>query len=511
MTYSSCSATKFTDESEYHVPKTVDPDTCRMAAEHGVFKWEGIEHKIALNRITMASYFTHGSIEYSTTNIACQGEPMRRKNGQVTANMLREIHLQISVQKVPVMVVGKEVTTMEGHALGALKNEHGQDKTATVVWNHDPDMCELGIVGRITLSSNDGTTLFNHAHLVQLTIGTMKHVPNCEISVVRTDLDGIYLIKAVLGLKLSHFNEHSVDLNSQYQTQLNYLSSHVATTVSNRYREENGIDCIDILDAELHKTNKLRDNSFIRSLGDISVKFHCSPVVVRAIDNSEECFKHVPVVDGSGKMWFLDSESKILLEKSSQTRCNIATVPVVQSLSGNFYVFDPVPRQVIISHLNTTTSPSDQHTSERGIYASDVIQNWLDHAYLQSYAEHLAVIYTVPDGDGDTLDANTQMIRQTYDLVKKVDLDSWLTGWSWDRIGGRCSIVIVCLLIVYILICVATWLSRLMIIYGEGIHSFKASALKAIFSQIHLLADAANQRRANTDTPSAPDGELEPP
>ena len=495
----SSSATKFTDESEYHVPKTVDPETCRLAAETGIFKWDGMEHKIAQNRITIVNYFTHGSIQYSTTNIACQGEPMRRKNGQVTDNMLREVHLQILVQKVSVMVIDKEVTAMDGHSLGPLKNGKGQDKTATYIWEHDPEKCELGIVGRITLSTIDGKTFFNHPHLVQLTIGTTKHDPNCQASVLRTDLEGIYLTKAILGLKLNQFNTNSVDINSQYQTQINYLAAEVAKSVSNRYREENGLDCVDILEAELHKTTKLHDNSFIRSLGDISIKFRCTPTVVRAIDNSDECYKHVPVVDGAGKTWFLDPESKILLEKSSQTRCNIATVPVIQSLSGNFYAFDPVPRQVHISHLNSTNPLPDQQTSNRGIYAVDVIHNWLNNAYLQSYQEHLAVIYNVHDSEGQTLDANTQMVRRTYDLVKKVDLESWLMGWSWDRIGGRCSIVVVAILIIYVLICTATWLSKLMIIYGEGLHSFKASAMKALFSQIHLLADAANQRKTIND------------
>ena len=277
------SATKFTDESEYHVPKVVGHEACQRAADTGVLEWEGAEHKIALNRITIVKYFTHGSIKYSTTNIACQGEPLRRKDWQVTANMLREVHLQILVQKVPIMAVNGAITAMDGHSLGALKDEHGRDKTTIIVWQHDPDRCELGIVGRITLSTNDGKTFFNHEHLVQLTVGTMKSYPNCKISVIMSDLEGIFLVKAVLGLKLSEFDQRSVDLNSQYQTQLNYLASGVAQAISNQYRSENGVNCIDILEEDLHKTTKLKDNSFIRNLGDISLKFHCTPTVVRAL------------------------------------------------------------------------------------------------------------------------------------------------------------------------------------------------------------------------------------
>ena len=325
-----------------------------------------------------------------------------------------------------------------------------------------------------------------------------------------SDLEGIFLVKAILGLKLSEFDQRSVDINSQYQTQLNYLASGVAQAISNQYRNENGVDCIDILEADLHKTTKLKDNSFIRNLGDISLKFHCTPTVVRALENSDECYKHVPVVDGAGKAWFLDSESKILLEKSSQTRCNIATVPVVQSLSGNFYAFDPTPRQVVISHINATAPMPSQQTGKRGIYAVDVIHNWLDNAFLQSYQEHLAVVYNVHDENGETLEHNTKWIRDTYNLVKKVDLGGWLMGWSWDRIGGRCSIAIVCMLIVYFLVSLATWLFKLMIIHGEGLHSFKASAMKALFSQIHLLSDAANQRKVKEDSTNEADPEAGP-
>ena len=49
-----------------------------------------------------------------------------------------------------------------------------------------------------------------------------------------------------------------------------------------------------------------------------------------------------------------------------------------------------------------------------------------------------------------------------------------------------------------------------MIIHGEGLHSFKASVMKALFSQIHLLTDAANQRKAKDDSSNDADPEADP-
>ena len=488
------SATKMTDESEYHVPKEIDPDACDRAAKTGTLKWEGLEHQVRIGKVNVLSYFTHGSVEYSTTNIECQGEPLRRKNGKVTANMMREVKLQVTIQRLPAMVINGKVTTMNNHAIGPIERGHGRVKTATVVWEYQKDRCNIGIVGRMGLTTSDGKTMYNNEHMVQLTKGTTTHDNNCNIDYIHTDMENVYLIQARGSLNLDKVDANSVDLNSQYQTQLNYLESEIRKRMGEKYNDENGAMCSEIMQSELHETKKLKNNKFIRNLGDVSTAFKCTPVVVRAVETTKECYKHVPVVDSAGKRWFLDPESKILLEKSSQTKCNIANVPVVKSLSGNSYAFDPAPKQIMMTRIQNVTV-AHEIGGEKGIYAEDVVHNWLDNAYLQSYQEHLAVAYTIKGENGETVIEAADSLQRTHDLAQKMDLEGWLLGWNWDRIGGRCSIIVVSLLAVFCVIKAVEYLSKLMIIYGEGKDSLRSSATKAMFTQIHLLTEAINGRK----------------
>ena len=67
------SATKLTDENHFHVPVSVSNDACMAAGKTGFLKYDKKEHKINLNRVTLLKYFTHGSVTYSSTNIACEG------------------------------------------------------------------------------------------------------------------------------------------------------------------------------------------------------------------------------------------------------------------------------------------------------------------------------------------------------------------------------------------------------------------------------------------------------
>ena len=94
------SATKLTDENHFHVPVSVLNDACMAAGKTGFLKYDKKEHKINLNRVTLLKYFTHGSVTYSSTNIACEGEKFRRSDGKVTDNMLRTVTLQVLVEEV---------------------------------------------------------------------------------------------------------------------------------------------------------------------------------------------------------------------------------------------------------------------------------------------------------------------------------------------------------------------------------------------------------------------------
>ena len=496
------SATKVTDESSYHVPTRVTSEICRQAANEGVLVWGGHEHQISQEKITMIDYFTHGALDWSSTNVACTGETMRRKDGSVTANLMRRVQLQFRIQTIQTMTINEAVSTMGGKQLGPYRQSYGQDGMATVVWNAPEKLCNLGVVGKMPLTTTNSREYYNHDHLVQLTRGITSYDVNCGQSYVKTDLDGIYLIRAERGIKLAKMNINSLDFNAQMQTQINYLSSEVSQKFGRQYKKRHDPDCRDIMNSPLHETVKIDSNSFLRNLGDVSVKFECQPVRVHAMNNTDKCYKAVPVTDNSGKPWFLEPESKILVEKSSETYCSVANVPIVRGVDRNYYAFDPTPRQVVITTISNEI-PSSDDPRQKGIYAEETIKQWLDNAYLNSYAEHLAVAYNVKGENGDTVYDAAEALHRTYELAKKIDIEGWLLGLNWDRIGGRCSIAVVSAMASYLLYGIAMFVSKAMIIYGGGDFNVAVSALKAAFSQIYLLTEAIKRKRGENQTAEA--------
>ena len=487
------SATKVTDESSYHVPTRILSEVCRKAATEGVLNWGGHEHQVAQNRINMISYFTHGSLDWSTTNVHCTGESLRRKDGSVTANMVKQLKIQFKIQTIQVMSINGNMSTLSGKQLGPYTRGYGYDGMATVVWDSPEDQCELGVVGKMPLTTTDDRVYYNHDHLVQLTRGITSYDANCGQAYVETDLDGILLIKAVRGIRMGKMNPHSVQFNAQLQTQINYLSTEVSQRFGRQYKKRTDPDCRDIMESPLHQTTKLGSESFLRNLGDVSVKFQCSPIKVQALNTTDKCYKAIPAVDGYGKLWFLEPESKILLEKSSETFCSIANVPIVRAIDGNYYAFDPEPRQVMIAPPNDEIPAAEG--GQKGIYAADTINSWLNNAYLMSYAEHLAVSHTVKGENGETIYDASDAIQQTWDLAKKVDLKGWLVNMNWDRIGGRCSIAVVSSAAAYLVYGMVMFISRTCIIYGGGDYNVKVSALKAAFSQLYLLNEYIKRKK----------------
>ena len=112
---------KIPDESSYHVLTCVTSEACRQAAEEGVLVWAGRKHQVAQDRINLIDYFTHGwlpRLVWSSTNVACTGESVRRKDGSVTANLMRRVQMQFKVQTIQTMTIHEEVSTMSGKDLG---------------------------------------------------------------------------------------------------------------------------------------------------------------------------------------------------------------------------------------------------------------------------------------------------------------------------------------------------------------------------------------------------------
>ena len=173
---------------------------------------------------------------------------------------------------------------------------------------------------------------------------------------------------------------------------------------------------------------------------------------------------------------------------------------------GSYYAFDPQPRSVIISTIRNEIPASDVK-GQKGIYAEETVKQWLDQAYLMTYAESIAVSHNVKGENGETIYDASDALQMTYDLANqnKANIEGWLIGLNWDRIGGRCSIAVVTATASYLLYGLVMFASRAMIIYGGGDYNIAISAVKAAFSQLYLLTESIKRRKDENQRPTSND------
>ena len=174
------------------------------------------------------------------------------------------------------------------------------------------------------------------------------------------------------------------------------------------------------MDAVVHKTRRLRDDVLMRNLGDLTVSFKCSQVVVQASNTMEKCYKQLAVVH-NGERKFLDMDTRILIRKGTETFCSLANIPVVRDTRGVLFAYEPKPRNVKVTGIQTVEEKAN--LEEKGIYPAEVVESWLEHAFLQGFEETAALMYEVADESGLNLDEAVQTVQSTFQAIRDFDVE----------------------------------------------------------------------------------------
>ena len=227
---------------------------------------------------------------------------------------------------------------------------------------------------------------------------------------------------------------------------------------------------------------------FYRNLGDVSVIFGCRPVTVKPIVPDEKICYIQPPVDFAGSVKFLDPATRVLLPTGTETRCSLSTAPILQLVDGSYAAFTPHLQKV-----DPEFSPDDDDTSDdhqHGIYSAEVVQDWLDSAYLA----HIYQTLTVAGGDSVTLGEMMRGVQESYSYVKSLNLGkfSWL-GVDWDYIGQRASIILLFIYAIYMVYWVIETVLKFVMIY-ETEKRWIRSLFRSCFSHLHLMAEEAARK-----------------
>ena len=418
---------------------------------------------------------------------------MRRKDGKITDNMLKRIQLQVYIREVTLMVHQGKVYTRDGLNLGSYAGGSGHIGHGTVVWEADNSRrCQKVAIRVMEMKSYDNKIWFSHENMVQLRRGSKVYDNDCNIEGYATDIAGVYITPAKGKVKLPQVSEASVKYNAHIQVQLNYIDAEVMRKLNNRYKISIDPQCQEIHAATIHTTIRTDENTFVRNMGDATVMFECRRINVKVRRVDGRCFKQLPVTADNGEDMFLDPQTRILVNSGTETLCSLASVPVLRNVEGGFIAHSPEPRLIMTTKIEGNQEDMRKN-DEKGIYADEVVNQWLDHAYLQDYQESYAADLQYSQGTGFVLREEAREVRDVFQLVKDLDLNKITTLFSLERIGGICSIIVVAAVGMFLIVQAVLFVMKCFIIYGAE-NSFYLAACRAMCTDLHLIQEDANFR-----------------
>lgn len=499
------SHTKETAESTYHTPKAITMEECRRMVTDKAYSYDSKSYPIKVNTVNLISVFTHGSITYTGANIDCTGQALRLKNGKINSNMVRQAQIQVKVTVARLINDDNDIILPARQVvIGKASVGHGKIDTATVIWEpQDDHKCQLALVSTMNMETIDHKTYYNKDSMIQLRIGGEYFDSKCKIKVIKTNLEDIYLTKPTRTtlLRLPKIDPRSLDIASHYETQLRFLSSEIVRSLRRSYSTATSPDCGFItLDTPM-ATTRVSGNTFSRNIGDVSVKFTCTQTIVFPANTTQGCYKQLPVTDEQGHHWFLDSATRILLKQGSRTICMPSLVPVYLNTAGDYVTYTPKRTKVITSPVDKN-DPQPEVPTQSGLYPHEAVSAWLNNAFLQHFSEvSYALLYE--NGCYRTTCGNmanndlTDFLGESYNKLASMEIPNLTLGLDLEKIGGRCSIAVCIMVLLFTIYYVATWTVRFLLLHDNE-STILTIVLRACFPSMFLISTVASK---NTVTP----------
>jgi hypothetical protein len=130
------SHTKSSGESLFNVPLSVSPDQCKTMIEDGAYVTEMQSFPLVMGKINLFGFYSHGSVTYSGTNIACVGENLRLSNGQINGNMIQKFFFQVRISSEELTISsGDVILPRHQTVIGRVRDGHGLYDMTPVILN----------------------------------------------------------------------------------------------------------------------------------------------------------------------------------------------------------------------------------------------------------------------------------------------------------------------------------------------------------------------------------------
>jgi hypothetical protein len=489
---------KMTDQSTFGIPMKFHKDVCNDMVSTKTFSNGFQSFPIQLGATNSFSSFTHGSVVYDGSNIACIGESLRLQNGNLNTNMMKQKHYLITINEIQLMEVKSDIIqpykqTVLGHSsAGFSYSGH-----TTFIWQSPQPDCDLLEIMQLSMLSVSPSTWFSDVHKIEISELESYYHTECRVSIIKTTSPGIFLAPNDQVIShIKHIDSYNVDISADYQMRFGYINTKLSKDISTRYRETHPVCAI----TRFHSpqgTHRISDSSFIRSLGDVSIIFTCKKVIVAPVQDPK-CFSLLRVQDINGVIWHLEPNTRILMKNAVNVPCSPSSVPIYLSIQNAFLAY--APDRTVISTNNLTPSNHSVDNSESGLYSKQIIKQWLDLAFVQHLSKHsFSLFQSICKSEsclslGENPAGIMEHLGRTFSNLDSLNNPiSWL-GFDLQEIGGKCSIVVCLLVGLYSLYAIAAWCIRL-VLFKDASIKICALLCRATFPDFFLIAKSGNQEK----------------
>ena len=482
---------KHTGESTFNVPIMFTQLECLAMISSKTYTTDTTSFPLVMNSLNSIKFFTHGGVTYTGSNIHCTGQSLRLKNGDVNSNMMRQEHILIEIRNYQLIEVdGTVIDPINQVKLAEIQRGHAMNGLKTFIWTNTKKKCQLLQIMELTLFSNNGNDWVSHEHKIKISTIDSFHHTGCNIKITKTNANNIFLADpSQNNYQIQQIDTPNVDLSVELQTRFSFIYGEITKLLNQDYKELDPI-CHKFHNTEIADTQRIGNNRFVKSLGDISVSFECMETQV-APNPSEICYTMAAVTDINGDKWFLNPGNRILMTQAIEVPCVAATFPVYRNKENQMITFNP--SKTIINTIHKSHLVTNSTDVNAGLYPLDIVQDWLKYSFLQhwnkfSYSSLVNIICQNDDcKQGHTnIQAMSDYVGGALTKFTTMAAEKFFLGFDIEKIGQICSIIVVCTLILYLIYYTITWIIRFVLFKQEGIN-VSAVICRATFPNFFLI------------------------
>lgn len=473
------------------VPTATCNSMIRTGTYGAVHGGENLEVK--LNTWVHIDVEERGALLEEDNAVSCKGEDVH-VDGLLHSNMLILSEYSVLIRVETFLIYqGKVEVKSESLSLDCPYADLGcVTGTRTYTWAHSDVQCPLRIVKSIHPSWVMDTFFIDHEEQFFINTTNIVKEQNCPFPLLATSHPSIFLALTSTVTDLPIIPAVELDLVLQTNTHLNYMGFVMQRDFQRQLEKANLHVCQAHQHQEVHQVPFiLPDGEYGYRQGDLFLKFQCETKVATISEDSENCFRDIPIDDPAG---FVNPQNKLFVAHSPKVPCS-TSFPLTIKANEGWVQLTPLPKKCpppMDMPLPGDPPAKFDDFSHGGLYSAAELTEWQHQLTFPSYHKALlqSITYGVCQHEGRCPVGHAHI--DAYDLGKlvpevatKLTLFAGLTQFlhTYGDLMALICLVILTIKFASDILCITLAAIRA----GPG-------AAAAMFGQIYLVNRATYQK-----------------